>query len=88
MPLYDYSCLQCEHTFEKHLKIAECDIPCEACCPSCQTDGTITKDVCAPGLTNPVPRAPADFQKYVLGRIAANHPKSTIERTRSIVKEI
>jgi putative FmdB family regulatory protein len=87
MPNYDFSCHTCDYTFEKNLRIADCDLPTQLECPNC-SNMTVSKDICAPGLTNPVPKAPADFQKYVLGRIAANNPGSTIERTRSIVKEI
>lgn len=91
MPLYDYKCTSCDFEFEKLLSITRCDEPVSIECPSCYKR-TVIKVICSPGICDPVrlgvTKAPADFQKYVLGRIAANHPGNTIERTRSIAREI
>jgi putative FmdB family regulatory protein len=91
MPLYDYHCVNCDCVFEKNLKIVDCDVPTTQPCPECSTL-SIKKTVTAPGICDPirlgVKKAPADFQKYVLGRIKENHPLGNVERSRSIVSEI
>lgn len=92
MPLYDYHCTSCGHTFEKNVKIADLELPTQDPCPSCKGIQTISKTVTAPGIGDPVrlgvTKAPADFQKYVLGRIKEAHPKGNVERSRSISREI
>jgi len=91
MPLYDYTCKFCNYSFEKLLKISDCDLPSTEECPECSRL-EVQKDPCAPGICDPVhlgvKKSSSDFQKYVLGRIAANHPGNTIQRTRDIVREI
>jgi len=73
------------------MKIVDCDLPTTQPCPECSSL-TIKKTVTAPGIGDPVrlgvTKAPADFQKYVLGRIKEAHPRGNVERSRSIVSEI
>jgi putative FmdB family regulatory protein len=91
MPLYDYHCTECEHCFEKNVKMVDCDTPTTEPCPECSSM-TVVKTITAAGIGDPVrlgvTKAPADFQKYVLGRIKESHPKNNIERNRSIVREV
>jgi putative FmdB family regulatory protein len=92
MPFYDYRCSQCDYLFEEFLKIADVDSPLSKPCPNC-SNSKIEKVISSPSIGDPVrlgvTRAPADFQKYVLGRIKERHPTANgIERTRSITKEI
>lgn len=91
MPLYDYNCSSCQYCFEKNVKISECDRPTTEPCPSC-SELTVKKTITAPGIGDPmrlgVTKVPADFQKYVLGRIKEAHPRGNVERSRSITREI
>lgn len=91
MPFYDYHCTSCGHTFEKNMKMQDCDLPTTFPCPECQSN-TISKTITSAGICDPVfigvKKVPSDFQKYVLGRIKQHHPKGNIERTKSIAKEI
>ena len=90
MPLYDYVCTTCNYSFEKRMSMSNLDLPTKEPCPSCNSL-TISKIITAPGICDPVrigvTKAPADFQKYVLGRIKEAHPLGNVERSRSIVRE-
>lgn len=35
-----------------------------------------------------ISRPPADFQKFVLGKVKANHPKGSVEKRWTIPKEV
>jgi putative FmdB family regulatory protein len=91
MPMYDYHCDECKCSFEKNVKMDDCDLPTTQPCPSCLSL-SVKKSVTAPGIGDPVrlgvTKAPADFQKYVLGRIKEAHPRGNVERSRSIVREV
>lgn len=50
MPLYDYRCLDCEHTFEKQVKLANADEKQE--CPKCAAMNSEKFIGGAPGLTD------------------------------------
>ncbi len=39
MPTYEYRCVQCAHTFEDFLSIADRDVPRGTPCPSCGKRG-------------------------------------------------
>jgi hypothetical protein len=69
----------------------DCDVPSTQPCPECSSI-TIVKTVTSACIGDPVrlgiTKAPADFQKYVLGRIKEAHPHGNVERTRSIAREI
>lgn len=78
MPRYDYRCTPCNSVFELKLPISEYDTPQN--CPVCQT--VAEQIITAPGLGCAVrmgfQKPPADFQKYVLGKIKAANPNTTI----------
>lgn len=63
----------------------------EVQCPACKGTMTIYWQK-GPSFADPyaigIQKPPADFQKYVLGRIKDKHPNSQIERRRSIPREI
>lgn len=91
MPFYDYRCDNCNDSFESFLPMSDIDKPTEQECKKC--GGFFVRLVpAAPAIGDPVrlgiTRAPSDFQKYVLGKIAAKHPKHKMDKTRSIKKEI
>jgi putative FmdB family regulatory protein len=91
MPLYDFHCVSCDHSFEKMLKIVDCDLPTTEPCPNC-SKSEVKKSICAPAICDPVrlgvKRPPADFQKYVLGRIKNDHKLGNVERNSTIPREI
>jgi putative FmdB family regulatory protein len=92
MPNYIYKCNDCSNIFEKFLTISNRKAPLEEPCPVCSCQDKIELVPAAPAIGDPVrlgvKRAPSDFQKYVLGRMAANHPGSAIGNKQSITKEI
>lgn len=92
MPYYQYTCSNCSHQFEKKLPMSEYNVPPTESCPNCDKMNTVTQDICAPAIVDPVrigaKKIPSDFSKYVLGRIKENHPHGNVEKTRSIPKEI
>lgn len=94
MPSYDYFCVneKCLYKFEMFLPMDRMLEPTIKSCPQCNKCDTIKMGVSAPGIADPVrlgvTRAPADFQKYVLGKIAAKHPGHNMYRRHDIVKEI
>jgi putative FmdB family regulatory protein len=86
LPYYDYSCDGCGYKFEKFLSISKCDEPTTEPCPVCSGTQLVTKDACAPGIGDSVrlgiTKPPADFQKYVLGRIKASVPGNNIGKSK------
>lgn len=48
MPQYGYKCNDCEHVFERTLKIKDRNQPVEEACPECNTHGAIIKTLDAP----------------------------------------
>lgn len=48
MPLYDYTCQRCDHTFELNRKISERDETNDLVCPECSVTGEIARGVAAP----------------------------------------
>lgn len=84
MPIYDYACKECEHTFERTLKIADMKAPEGEPCPSCQKDGTIYKTLAgAPPIGDPVRlgvrKMPGDFRE-VLQKIHSRNYKSNLNQ--------
>lgn len=56
MPLYQYKCNACEHTFNRKLKISERNNPIDEDCPSCDSRGHINQLIGTPLVsysTNP-----------------------------------
>lgn len=50
MPLYDFKCSSCEHSFEKTLKIVDRATPIEQSCPSCFKYNTVVSVVSSPRI--------------------------------------
>ena len=48
MPTYDYQCIECGHTFEEILKIADRNVPCETPCKQDKCNGEIHQVMHAP----------------------------------------
>lgn len=82
MPLYDYLCSSCEHSFEKTLKISEMRQPEADPCPACGESATVSKVLNgAPALGDPVRlgiRKPNGDFKEVLQKIHHNNYKSNL----------
>ncbi|HIG90004.1 MAG TPA: hypothetical protein EYQ45_03370 [Flavobacteriaceae bacterium] len=53
MPVYNYECRECSHTFEEMKTIAKYDEPKEKPCPSCYKIGYIDRIVCTSGFVAP-----------------------------------
>jgi len=53
MPMYEYNCSECKHTFDKILKIAEINAPKSEPCPHCGKTNCISISVGAPALMSP-----------------------------------
>jgi putative FmdB family regulatory protein len=83
MPIYDFACNDCGHTFERTLKIADMKQPEGEPCPSCQKEGTVQKQLAgAPALGDPTrlgdtKKLPGDF-KDVLRKIHERTPRSNL----------
>lgn len=77
MPTYDYSCSECNGTFEKILSISRMNEPLEQPCPKCSKEGCITKLVGAPAMVRDTPRPDAGFRE-VLQKIHEKTPGSTL----------
>lgn len=83
MPLYDYKCSKCEHTFERLQKIATFDAPCNDPCPSCNAPNTVQRHIasCAAivsGVGDLMSKTPRDFRDK-LDLIRKNNLGSNIE---------
>lgn len=78
MPTYDYRCTQCEHTFERVLKIAEMNFPVCKPCPECGDD-TVEKYITGNGGFNAdvLPKIDGGFSE-VIEKIKAAHPHNAI----------
>jgi len=48
MPLYDYTCKECKHTFCERYKVDDRNIPLSEPCPSCGKEGTVDQQIGAP----------------------------------------
>lgn len=86
MPLYDYSCNDCEHIFEKTVKIAQMNEKQE--CPSCGSMDTIKFIGGAPALGDPVRlgiRKPDNLWRDTLREIAKKNPHSTLKDNSSYI---
>lgn len=54
MPIYDYKCSDCGHTFTQNLRIAERKQPIESPCPECEKEGNITQVIGGGAVVDPV----------------------------------
>lgn len=61
MPLYAYQCEECGHDFSDVKKIADRDVPLGEPCPSCGTEGKVTKLLGSPRIVSGV----GDFRRKV-----------------------
>jgi putative FmdB family regulatory protein len=91
MPIYDYKCSNCGNIFEERQHIAEREIPEKLPCPDCRAQNTVKQIICAPAICDPIligiRKPPADFQKYVLGRIRDSVPGNVL-RHKNITRDI
>jgi putative FmdB family regulatory protein len=53
MPTYNYSCKECQHTFEDIYKIDDRHIPTQETCPKCQLQNSIELTLSSPNLVSP-----------------------------------
>ena len=83
MPIYCYSCSQCNNEFEKLLRMSENDVPLSQPCPTCGVTGSVRQELTAATFGNPITmghvRTPAGFTQ-VLDRI---HKGSGLKGSRS-----
>lgn len=81
MPLYDYKCSQCGHSFTQSSTIANRKIPVESPCPECDKHDTISQVIGASNIGDPVRmgriKPPAGFNE-VLRNIKKGNKGSTI----------
>lgn len=54
MPLYDYKCNSCEHTFSEIHKIDDRHVPVGKPCPECQSENSIEQCIGAPTPVCPI----------------------------------
>lgn len=86
MPLYDFECETCKHTFEEFQTIANMDNPLKESCPSCKEKGSIIRIVGQVGIgdssrlesTKGRLKPTKEFSE-VMTRIKKNHPSSSFE---------
>jgi len=77
MPLYEYKCSNCEHSFELILKAEDNNGPVNDLCPHCGESETIHKVLninLHHGVTNPRKKMDSNF-KSEMERIKSEHPK-------------
>lgn len=82
MPAYTYHCSNCNHDFEKVLKIADRDLPVTEPCPQCSAEGQVHKTILgAPTIGDPVRLGvikPDNGFKEVMQKIHAANPGSNL----------
>lgn len=85
MPLYDYHCTECNHTFTEKFMIADRKKPEGEPCPSCNSH-TINLRIGTPGVGDSVRlgiRTHDDGFREVLSKIHASQPKSNLKNKLS-----
>lgn len=84
MPIYVYSCQQCNGLFEKMMRMADYAVPLDEPCPQCGVVGSIQQQLTAPNFCQSTvmgkTRVPAGFTQ-VLDRIGAANPGNTLNQT-------
>lgn len=92
MPTYSYLCETCNHEFDRILKIADRDQPCEQECSSCGAR-TIIKKVAAVATSYTITPTSAhstgkvsDAFKDTLQRIHERTPGSQLHKTSKYVR--
>lgn len=91
MPLYNFNCLKCGHTFELNKKISDRDETSSETCPECSTTGQMERMVSAPLVGYSIAvnggygaKVPDGF-KDVLRKIDARSPGSRMKETSSFM---
>lgn len=81
MPVYNYSCTDCGHSFEKHLSISNRDQPTTEACPGCGQN-KVQKVITAVGFSlNDMPKASGDWKNLLSNlkkKNSGHFTKSTI----------
>lgn len=54
MPIYEYSCSECEQLFEKIRKMSQMEEPLSEPCPLCGATGHITQQATAANFGDPI----------------------------------
>lgn len=77
MPLYEYKCYNCDHSFELILKSEDNNAPVNDACPHCGETCTVHKVLkinLHRGVINPLKKMDSNF-KSEMERIKSEHPK-------------
>ncbi len=85
MPLYDFQCVDCDHSFEVSCKIAEKSNPHP--CPNCQSTNTESRFLSAPRLGDSIALGLNQHQrgfKEVLNKIHKRSAGSYMNRTTEL----
>jgi putative FmdB family regulatory protein len=69
MPLYDYKCKTCEHTWEEQNSIESRNVPRYNPCPSCGTSDNIILLMGKPSIGDPVRMGIKRPENHVVDRI-------------------
>lgn len=84
MPLYEYSCDECEHKFDHVSTMVKCNEPLLEPCPYCGENGTVyriysTGGVVSAGILKADKNMEDSGVQANLERIRENHPKSNMK---------
>jgi len=87
MPLYDYICDECNHSFDLFSSIANRHVPLDEECPSCKMVGKVRMKLNVAPIADPVRlgriKAPGGFRD-VLNQIHTRTPGSILNVDRNI----
>ena len=89
MPMYEYHCRECQHTFEKILKIDNRKDPEAEPCPNCKKEGAVYQGVSATPFLDPVRLGvirPDNGFRNVLRSIHERNPGSNIKQTSNLTR--
>lgn len=82
MPLYEFQCAECGHTFEKLKPIRDMKVPESEPCPNCTTIGSVDQKVFTAQIWADASRMgikrPDDGFREVLARVAEKAPGNNI----------
>ena len=86
MPLYDFECEKCSHSYEEFYTIADMDVPLNLPCPSCKEKDSIIRivgtgrivDISRLESTKGRLKPTRDFTE-VMSRMKKKHTQSTFE---------
>ncbi len=64
MPIYQYGCKSCKHTFTEHYKIDDRNIPITQPCPNCKVENQVEMHLGVPGIAfDSLVKPPGDFRE-------------------------